>query len=87
MDDSMKSSPDVGNDLETKTQKLTPEEREKKRKEANRIAGEKFRAAKPDYYRNRAAAIRAGTWTPRRKKAATVLPDASPCSSEPPGAS
>ena len=70
---------------------LSPSEREAKRNAQNKAAREKLLATNPsyftDYSRRRREAVKAGTWAPRRKKAGQVLPDASPCSTEPPVAS
>lgn len=67
--------------------KLSEEERALRRKESNRRAQEKFRAANPDYNRDRAKAIKEGTWKPHVKAAAQPSTDAAPCSTEPPSAS
>lgn len=67
--------------------KLSDEERALRRKESNRKAQEKFRAANPEYNRDRAKAIKEGTWRHHLKAAAmSVSTDSAPCSSEPPGA-
>lgn len=68
--------------------KLSDEERALRRKESNRRAQAKFRAANPEYNRDRAKAIKEGTWKPHLKAAAmSVSTDAAPCSTEPPSAS
>lgn len=72
----------------SKRQKLSPEEFDKRRKESNDRSRAKLLARDPDYFKRyqkaREEAIKAGTWNPRRKKAGQVLPEASPCSTEPP---
>lgn len=81
MDDSMKSLSDAGQSSETpkKREKLSVEEANARRLASNTASRKKLLAANPsyftDYAKRRKEAIKAGTWAPRRKKAAQVLPD------------